>query len=405
MEIWVNDKYKVTTLEEINILDEPITKLKTAWINVLLPDTINKLINLTYLEVGYSNLMKLPDVICNLTNLIHLDVSFNYIREIPETIGNLTNLTHLDISYNRLTELPKTTCILTKLTHLDIMSNTLTELPETIGNLTSLIYLYIRSNKLTKLPTSIGNLTNLSRLHLQNNKLTELPLSIINLRRLNEIYYFDNEFDIFPPQIQRFIYTIKNKRFLTTNLQVYNDGQNVHNQTIQLSLKCSLEKLTTQKFQINKETIQAEIVNDDTLNREAKQLVKSYCNNTEIHSLLLLSFQDVLEYVWETIKRFDKDKQKEIKNIMNQEMSDSVGMCFTGRVSRLINCLNGFSDLVTIEISDNEQINNIILLTKQRLGDEYTPDKHKKLVENELRERGYSAELITEWLGFIEEGD
>jgi SOS response regulatory protein OraA/RecX len=64
--------------------------------------------------------------------------------------------------------------------------------------------------------------------------------------------------------------------------------------------------------------------------------------------------------------------------------------------------LNGFSDLVSIEISDNEQINNIILLTKQRLGDEYTVDKHKALVENELRERGYSVELITEWLGFIE---
>jgi hypothetical protein len=117
-----------------------------------------------------------------------------------------------------------------------------------------------------------------------------------------------------------------------------------------------------------------------------------------------LSFQDVLEYVWETIKRFDKDKQKEIKRIMNQEMNDSVGMCFTGRVSRLINCLNGFSDLVSIEISDNEQINNIILLTKQRLGGHYTTYKHKELVENEMRERGYSAELITEWLGFIEEG-
>jgi hypothetical protein len=60
--------------------------------------------------------------------------------------------------------------------------------------------------------------------------------------------------------------------------------------------------------------------------------------------------------------------------------------------------------LVSIEISDNEQINNIILLTKQRLGGDYTPDKHKELVENELRERGYSAELITEWLGFIEDG-
>ena len=45
---------------------------------------------------------------------------------------------------------------------------------------------------------------------------------------------------------------------------------------------------------------------------------------------------------------------------MNQEMIDSICKCFTGRISRLINCLNGFSDKVIIQISKNEEINNII---------------------------------------------
>jgi Leucine-rich repeat (LRR) protein len=367
-----------------------------------LPDIIGNLTNLTELDLTTNKLTELPETISNLTNLTNLNVKFNNLQKLPETIGNLKNLTHLNLIINKLTKLPDSIGNLTNLTHINLGHNKLIKLPDSIGNLTNLTWLYLGHNKLTKLPVSICNLTNLTHLNLSYNKLTDLPLSIINLRRLNEFYYVGNEFDIFPPQIQRFINFIYNKGFNTTTLQVYNDGQNVHNQTIQLSLKHSLEKLTTQKFQINKETIQAEIANDDTLNREAKQLVKSYCNNTEIHSLLLLSFQDVLEYVWETIKLFDKDKQNEIKNIMNQEMRDSVGMCFTGRISRLINCLNGFSDLVSIEISDNEQINNIILLTKQRLGDDYTTDKHKELVENELRERGYSVELITEWLGFIE---
>jgi hypothetical protein len=402
MEIRVNDEHIFKTMKEINIPNEQITKIVFSRINVL-SATICNLTNLIHLELSYNELTELPATIGNLTNLTHLGLSNNKITELPVSIGNLTNLTHLHLNCNKLTELPTTICNLTNLTYLNVSFNELTELPVSIGNLTNLTHLELSYNHLTKIPETIGNLTNLTFLYLIRIRLTKLPMSIINLRRLNYFNYAGNEFDIFPPQIQRFINTIEHKNNIT-NFKVYNDGQNVHNQTIQLSLKHSLEKLTTQKFNINAETIQAEIANDDTLTGKTKQLVNSFCNNTEIHSLLLLSFQDVLEYVWETIKLFDKDKQKEIKHIMNQEMRDSVGMCFTGRVSRLINCLNGFSDLVTIEISDNEQINNIILLTKQRLGDDYTTDKHKELVENELRERGYSVELITEWLGFIEEG-
>jgi Leucine-rich repeat (LRR) protein len=444
---FVNDEFKFIKLEEINIPIEQITKIGFRGLKVPesicnltnltyldlsvnaltelltsignltnltcleisnknlieLPTSIGNLMKLSYLDVSYNELTELPETISNLTNLTNLNVKFNNLQKLPETIGNLKNLTHLNLIINKLTKLPDSIGNLTNLTHINLGHNKLIKLPDSIGNLTNLTWLYLTDNNLTELPTSICNLTNLTHLNLSYNKLTDLPLSIINLRRLNEFYYDVNEFDIFPPQIQRFINFIEHKNNIT-NLQVYNDGQNVHNQTIQLSLKHSLEKLTTQKFHINKDIISQEIANDDVLTRETKELVKSYCNNTEIHSLLLLSFQDVLEYVWETIKLFDKDNQKEIKRIMNQEMNDSVGMCFTGRVSRLINCLNGFSDLVSIEISDNEQINNIILLTKQRLVDDYTPNKHKELVENELRERGYSAELITEWLGFIEEG-
>ena len=39
--------------------------------------------------------------------------------------------------------------------------------------------------------------------------------------------------------------------------------------------------------------------------------------------------------------------------------------CFTGRISRLVNCLNGFTDLVNINIEDNQQIGNIIVIIKK----------------------------------------
>ena len=120
---------------------------------------------------------------------------------------------------------------------------------------------------------------------------------------------------------------------------------------------------------------------------------------------MLLTFPEVLWYTLQTIiKDFDISTQQEIKTIFNQEMADADGMCFTGRINRVINCLNGFSPLVSIQISDSEQIGNIIVKSKEKLEltQSYTIGTHKELVEKELDERGYSKDIINEWIGFIE---
>ena len=74
-------------------------------------------------------------------------------------------------------------------------------------------------------------------------------------------------------------------------------------------------------------------------------------------------------------------------------------------MSRLINCLNGFTPLVNITIDDNQQIGNIIVLIKEQLDMEangYNVQKHKERVEKELTERGYPDDVITEWISYIE---
>jgi len=65
--------------------------------------------------------------------------------------------------------------------------------------------------------------------------------------------------------------------------------------------------------------------------------------------------------------------------------------------------LNGFNDLIEIKISDNQQIGNIIVLVKNELElkNDYTIEKHKQLVVDELRERGYDDKTIEEWIEFI----
>jgi hypothetical protein len=89
---------------------------------------------------------------------------------------------------------------------------------------------------------------------------------------------------------------------------------------------------------------------------------------------------------------------------MNTEMQDGLCICFTGRLSRLVNCLNGFYDDIEIKIHDNQQIGNIIMLIRNKLETEegINIKLWKSEVKKELIEREYKTEEIEEWLEFID---
>ena len=55
-------------------------------------------------------------------------------------------------------------------------------------------------------------------------------------------------------------------------------------------------------------------------------------------------------------------------------------------MSRLINCLNGFDERVTVTISDTEQIAYVISIVRKELEEagEYSVEKHRDLVQKEL---------------------
>ena len=72
-------------------------------------------------------------------------------------------------------------------------------------------------------------------------------------------------------------------------------------------------------------------------------------------------------------------------------------MCFTGRLTRLLNTLVGFYDDIELQISDSEQITNIIIGLKNKFEGEQLKDAVKK----ELYERQYSESIINEWIDYI----
>jgi len=140
------------------------------------------------------------------------------------------------------------------------------------------------------------------------------------------------------------------------------------------------------------------IIDNQYLHEHVKRLLFEYMENKEVHSILNITFEELLVSVYDFIEK--NENKEELFKIMNNEMSDANCKCFTGRISRLINILNGYDEHIEIHIADNEQIGNIIILIKNQLKD-YNEEEFKRRVKEELSMRQYSEDVINEWLDNI----
>jgi hypothetical protein len=137
------------------------------------------------------------------------------------------------------------------------------------------------------------------------------------------------------------------------------------------------------------------------LTQKTKEIITEYIDCNDIHTMLNITFKELFIAVVIEMDELSPDLQVEIQKRLNEEMQDSECKCFTGRISRLVNCLSGYSDKVVIQISENEEINNIIsvIMSKRELK---TIEMLKKEVRKALEERGYENTKIEEWLEYVE---
>ena len=255
-------------------------------------------------------------------------------------------------------------------------------------NAPNLTTLYCGGNKLTSFQHL--NCPALTMLNCYHNKLTSFQH--LNCPLLTELTCYGNQWEFIPPHINRLLNRTRNTQ------NVYSDKQNVHNHHIQECIRSSIQAVLSKKPCIAAENLYETILSDTVLTTLTKEILVDYSKETTVHSTLRITFDELLLHVFSRIE--SNANKEEIKNVLNAEMSDSVCKCFTGRMSRLINCLNGFDDLVSIRISDTEQIGQVIGMIKEQLDIEnkYTVEKHRELATGELRARNYSEEIITEWI-------
>jgi Leucine-rich repeat (LRR) protein len=274
------------------------------------------------------------------------------------------------------------------------LNNQIKEIPKEIQYLTQLKELYVSGNQIKELPKEIQYLVQLKFFYLSSNQIKELPLEITNLRNLDTFTYLNNPIEnLLNPIINRFVQRIKNRGGNIHNL--YTDNQNVHSSSIQQSIKDSIYNLMKEI----KDDDKINYLDDSILSIKTKEALIEYSKDNEIHTQLECTFEEVLQAVLLEINKLSNDLQIEVKNRLNEEMEDGLCKCFTGRLSRLVNSLSGYSDKVSIKISSSEEIGNVISIMKDKYGDD--TDKVRINVEKELLERGYEKEVIDEWISYI----
>ena len=222
--------------------------------------------------------------------------------------------------------------------------------------------------------------------------------------RLNEFRYCGNPIDYIPPNVQRWINRFQQQQ----NAHIYIDRQNVHNRQIQQCITDSMNRiinacptLTYSSF----EEVQNIIINDPILTPECKTQLIGYASDETVHSSLGLKFVEALQYVFTRINA--NENGSEIKRVLNQEMLDALCMCFTGRISRLIDCMNGIDHLVVIDLSPETRILSICQQTYELLnqenGSSFTAEDYQTRVKKELEDRGFelTEEIQTNFINPI----
>jgi Leucine-rich repeat (LRR) protein len=379
----------------INISNNNIDKL---------PPEICTLINLKQFNASNNNLLGLPSKFGKLVNLEKLELRHNMIKKLPVSISNLISLKLMDLSYNKIVQFPAQLSELASIEVLDVSFNRLKALPRMVGNLKKLKVLLCMDNKIKELPESFYELSKLNTLKIDNNRITFIPVYLARMPYLQILSITGNTIIYIPPQITRLL-----RKQQEIGVSVYNDAQNIHNHNIQESLIKSIENIMQVPNNLNNgnlEIVIKEITENSILTINAKRLLFEYLEDECIHTILKIKFEDLFLAVWNMIKILENESKvgNDILERLNQEMQDSECKCFTGRITRLVNILSGFTPFVSLEISKNEQIANIIISIKSKMvsDNSYTVEKHKELVKLAMLERQYSNYIIEDWLLGIE---
>lgn len=353
-------------------------------------DIIRNNTTITNLKIKHYNIrsdgtLLLVDALDNNNIITNLSLPYNNI--FGEGVNSLfdflqTNLTirKLDLEGNYLKDrdieqLAEVLKINNSLTHLNLKSN---------GGLNKL-----GNNAIAALAIALTTNASLTHLDIRDNNITRLPSELSQNTTLRQFLYTGNPIDYIPPNVQRWLNRFDNQENIQ-NIQIQNDSQNVHNRRIQQSTLDSYNRIINATPGLPPKEDIIKMINEFD-NDEFRKCVglKSFLLQTAqqdfVHTTLQITFAEALWYVFRRIEI--NPSKNEIIKILCQDYIDSgnIDKCFTGSITRLINALNGFDDLVIINLeSEYEKINRLL-----------EPIYNKYINQNNDKEENTSSYVMT----------
>ena len=386
----------ITTVENIpkNIIDLELNNNNISNADYNYPLTLIKL-NLSFNRI--SNINSIPE------HIDELEISNNYIRKI-EFIGKInyfngsgSNLLEFpnfpnSIRYINLSETKiKKLIDFTLFNNLETLKLEYLEIKELFAIPNSLRRLSLKGNKIKVLKNIFRRIVELD---VSYNLISEIPLFLLEIQTLNIFTYIGNPIESRNYLVERWLNDFHN-RGINANNRVYDNGQNVHTSSIQSSFRNSLGKIIKDRDVMSLDQVLKKIDKCELLSYNTIELLHNYCESGILHSVYLLSYSDLLRHVWTRIERHES--KNELIKILDEEIYSGMGLCFTGRITRLLNVLSGFYHDIEIQIGDNEQISNIILSLRKK----YDNVDLLKAVKQELEERNFPPTVIKEWISYL----
>jgi len=192
----------------------------------------------------------------------------------------------------------------------------------------------------------------------------------------------------------------------------YSNQQTVHHQKIQNDLLQSYQRIkervktimeTEKIHKLTKEELYNDIKNkiitrnqkwyQQVLNlfntklskrKNALDIIKK-CLGNEFYANLHPNFEDnyynVLHNVWYIIQYDLYEYSEDIYDSLTNEILDGDNYCYHGILSRIINSINGYCDMVKIELNDSEIIGNRIIMINRKYSQEYENSKPEDKTE------------------------
>jgi hypothetical protein len=118
--------------------------------------------------------------------------------------------------------------------------------------------------------------------------------------------------------------------------------------------------------------------------------IRRWCLITDVHSLFEMNFATLFELVVRIAK--NHPQSADVFERIRTELKDAEGMCFMGRMNRLVNALVGIVDGVYVGVSSREQIQMEIQRVLKKLVDK-TLDKEK--CQREMEQLFESTDALT----------